>query len=160
MNSIFDYTIEMLEEYFLSIGEKKFKAKQVFEWLYQKRVYSFDEMSNLSINLREKLKSDFSIELLKLRKKQDSEDTSKYLFELYDGNLIESVLMRHDYGISVCVSSQIGCNMGCSFCSSGILGKQRNLLPHEMVGEILVIILSILQSSLKINSILFLAHSF
>ena len=83
MKSIFDYTIEMLEEYFLSIGEKKFKAKQVFEWIYQKRVYNFDDMSNISLSLREKLKEDFDISLLKLRKKQDSEDTSKYLFELH-----------------------------------------------------------------------------
>ena len=88
MNSIFDYTIEMLEDYFVSIGEKKFKAKQVFEWIYQKRVYNFDDMSNISLSLREKLKEDFDISLLKLRKKQDSEDTSKYLFELHDGNLI------------------------------------------------------------------------
>ena len=139
MNSIFDYTIEMLEEYFLSIGEKKFKAKQVFEWLYQKRVYNFDDMSNLSIDLRNKLKKDFDISLLKLRKKQESEDTSKYLFELYDGNLIESVLMRHDYGISVCVSSQIGCNMGCAFCESGRLKKVRDLQAYEIVTQILMI---------------------
>ncbi len=139
MNSIFDYTIEMLEEYFLSIGEKKFKAKQVFEWLYQKRVYNFDDMSNLSIDLRNKLKKDFDISLLKLRKKQESEDTSKYLFELFDGNLIESVLMRHDYGISVCVSSQIGCNMGCAFCESGRLKKVRDLQAYEIVTQILMI---------------------
>lgn len=139
MNSIFDYTIEMLEEYFLSIGEKKFKAKQVFEWLYQKRVYDFDQMSNLSIDLRNKLKKDFDISLLKLRKKQVSEDTSKYLFELFDGNLIESVLMRHDYGISVCVSSQIGCNMGCAFCESGRLKKVRDLQAYEIVTQILMI---------------------
>ena len=139
MKSIFDYTIEMLEEYFLSIGEKKFKAKQVFEWIYQKRVYNFDDMSNISLSLREKLKEDFDISLLKLRKKQDSEDTSKYLFELHDGNLIESVLMRHDYGISVCVSSQIGCNMGCAFCESGRLKKVRDLLASEIVTQILMI---------------------
>ncbi len=139
MKSIFDYTIEMLEEYFLSIGEKKFKAKQVFEWIYQKRVYNFDDMSNISLSLREKLKEDFDISLLKLRKKQDSEDTSKYLFELHDGNLIESVLMRHDYGISVCVSSQIGCNMGCVFCESGRLKKVRDLLASEIVTQILMI---------------------
>ena len=139
MNSIFDYTMEMLEEYFVSIGEKKFKAKQVFEWLYQKRVKSFDEMSNISLDLREKLKNSFSFNTLKLRRKQDSEDTSKYLFELSDGNLIESVLMRHDYGISVCVSSQIGCNMGCAFCESGRLKKVRNLKASEIVLQILMI---------------------
>ena len=139
MISIFDYTIEMLEEYFVSIGEKKFKAKQVFEWLYDKRVKSFDEMSNISLDLRNKLKSDFSIERLKLRRKQDSKDTSKYLFELSDGSLIESVLMRHDYGISVCVSSQIGCNMGCAFCESGRLKKVRNLKASEIVLQILMI---------------------
>lgn len=139
MKSIFDYTMEMLEEYFLSIGEKKFKAKQVFEWIYQKRVYNFDDMSNISLSLREKLKQDFDISLLNLRKKQDSKDTSKYLFELSDGNLIESVLMRHDYGISVCVSSQIGCNMGCAFCESGRLKKVRDLKASEIVTQILMI---------------------
>ena len=96
-------------------------------------------MSNISLSLREKLKEDFDISLLKLRKKQDSEDTSKYLFELHDGNLIESVLMRHDYGISVCVSSQIGCNMGCAFCESGRLKKVRDLLASEIVTQILMI---------------------
>ena len=139
MKSIFDYTMEMLEEYFLSIGEKKFKAKQVFEWIYQKRIYNFDDMSNISLSIREKLKQDFDISLLNLRKKQDSKDTSKYLFELSDGNLIESVLMRHDYGISVCVSSQIGCNMGCAFCESGRLKKIRDLKASEIVTQILMI---------------------
>lgn len=139
MKSIFDYKLSDLTEYFTSIGEKPFKAKQVFEWLYKKRVTSFDEMSNISKSLIEKLNNDFSISLLELRRKQTSELTNKYLFELEDGNLIEAVLMRHDYGLSVCVSSQVGCNMGCSFCESGRLKKVRNLNAGEIVRQILMI---------------------
>lgn len=139
MKSIFDYKLSDLTEYFTSIGEKPFKAKQVFEWLYKKRVTSFDEMSNISKSLIEKLNNEFSISLLELRRKQTSELTNKYLFELEDGNLIEAVLMRHDYGLSVCVSSQVGCNMGCSFCESGRLKKVRNLNAGEIVRQILMI---------------------
>ena len=139
MKSIFDYKLSDLNEYFISINEKPFKAKQVFEWLYKKRVTSFDDMTNISKSLIEKLKEDFSISLLELRKKQTSELTNKYLFELDDGNLIEAVLMRHDYGLSVCVSSQVGCNMGCSFCESGRLKKVRNLNAGEIVRQILMI---------------------
>ena len=96
-------------------------------------------MSNIKLELREQLKKDFDISMLKLVRRQTSKETNKYLFELDDGNLIESVLMRHDYGLSVCVSSQIGCNMGCSFCESGRLKKVRDLLPGEIVRQILMI---------------------
>ena len=139
MKSIFDYKLSDLSEYFTSIGEKPFKAKQVFEWLYKKRVFNFYEMSNISKNLQEKLNNDLDISLLTLRRKQTSELTNKYLFELGDGNLIEAVLMRHDYGLSVCVSSQVGCNMGCSFCESGRLKKVRDLTAGEIVRQILMI---------------------
>ena len=139
MNSIFDYDKQSLIEYFLTIGEKKFKAEQIFSWLYEKRVFNFDDMTNLSLDLRDKLKSTFDISLLKLVKKQESDDTNKYLFELSDGNLIEAVLMKHDYGNSVCVSSQVGCNMGCAFCESGRLKKVRDLTSGEIVRQILMI---------------------
>ena len=139
MKSIFDYKLNDLQDYFTSINEKPFKAKQVFEWLYKKRVFDYSKMSNISKELQVKLSSDLDISLLNLRRKQMSELTNKYLFELNDGNLIEAVLMRHDYGLSVCVSSQVGCNMGCSFCESGRLKKVRDLTAGEIVRQILMI---------------------
>lgn len=128
-----------LEEYFLSISEKKFKALQVFEWLYEKRVSSFDDMSNLKKEVRDKLKEDFAISMITIKRKQEDKLTKKYLFELSDKNYVEAVLMEHDYGLSVCVSSEVGCNMGCAFCESGRLKKVRNLESYEMVEQILLI---------------------
>ena len=139
MKSIFDYKLNDLTDYFTSINEKPFKAKQVFEWLYKKRVFDFSKMSNISKDLQNKLAESLSISLLTIRRKQTSELTNKYLFELEDGNLIEAVLMRHDYGLSICVSSQVGCNMGCSFCESGRLKKVRDLTAGEIVRQILMI---------------------
>jgi len=139
MNNIFGYKLSDLEEYFLSIGEKKFKAKQLYEWIYDKKIYDFSLMTNIKKELQEKLSEDFNFEFISIEKKQISELTNKYLFRLLDGNFIEAVLMRHDYGISVCVSSQVGCNMGCKFCQSGKLKKVRNLESYEMVEQILII---------------------
>lgn len=139
MDCIFDYKLSDMQEYFASIGEKKFKAKQIYEWLYKKRVYTFSDMSNIGRALQEKLESTFDTSMLKLRRRQTSKLTNKYLFELSDGNLIEAVLMRHDYGLSVCVSSQVGCNMGCTFCESGRLKKVRDLRAGEIVRQILMI---------------------
>ena len=139
MKSIFDLKLDDLTLYLESHGYSKFVSKQIYDWIYKKRVFDFDKMSNLKLDLRELLKKDFDINMLTLKRKQASDLTNKYLFELADGNLIESVLMRHDYGISVCVSSQIGCNMGCSFCESGRLKKVRDLLPGEIVRQILMI---------------------
>lgn len=139
MECIFDYKLTDMQEFFTSLGEKKYKAKQIYEWLYKKRVYNFADMSNISHALQEKLSSTFDTSMLHLRKKQTSKLTNKYLFELSDGNLIEAVLMRHDYGLSVCVSSQVGCNMGCSFCESGRLKKVRDLHAGEIVRQILMI---------------------
>lgn len=139
MKSIFDYKLNDLTDYFTSINEKPFKAKQVFEWLYKKRVFDYSKMSNISKDLQNKLAESLSISLLTIRRKQTSELTNKYLFELEDGNLIEAVLMRHDYGLSICVSSQVGCNMGCSFCESGRLKKVRDLTAGEIVRQILMI---------------------
>ena len=139
MQSIFSITREKLEEYFININEKKFKATQVFEWVYRKGVRSFDEMSNISKETIDKLKEDFYFNELKIIRKQEDDLVSKYLFELSDKNKIESVLMEHDYGLSLCISSQIGCNMGCAFCESGRLKKVRNLSVDEMLLQIISI---------------------
>lgn len=139
MRNIYDLTIKELEEYFLNINEKTFRSTQVYEGIYKKRLSSFDEMTNISKDLREKLNKDFSLHKIKLLVKQKGDNVNKYLFELEDGNKIESVLMFHDYGISICVSSQVGCNMSCAFCESGRLKKVRNLLAYEIVQQILLI---------------------
>jgi len=139
MKNLISMTKENLEEYFLSIGEKKFKALQVFEWLYDKRIYNIDEFSNIKKEIREKLKEDFEINFIKMVRKEVDENTAKFLFELKDNEHIETVLMRHDYGLSVCVSSQVGCNMGCAFCESGRRKKVRNLETYEIVEQILLI---------------------
>lgn len=137
MNNIYNYTKEELEKYFIDIGESKFRANQVFDWLYIKRVKSFDEMTNLKKELINYLKDNLSMEPLKLITVQKDVDVRKYLFELSDGNRIEAVLMNHDYGNSLCVSTEVGCNMGCRFCESGRLKKQRSLLSHELVLQVL-----------------------
>ncbi len=139
MKNIYNMTIEELEDYFLSIEEKKFKAIQTYSWLYEKRIKSFDEMSDMKKTVIEKLKNTFSLDRLKLIKVERDTLVNKYLFELYDGSLVESVLMRHDYGTSICVSSQVGCNMGCKFCESGRLKKVRNLNTYEMVLQIFAV---------------------
>ncbi len=137
MENIYNITIEDLEKYFLNIDEKKFKATQVYSWIYEKRVTSFDDMTDLKKTVIDRLKSDFSFEKLKLVNVERDVEVNKYLFELFDGSHVESVLMRHDYGTSICVSSQVGCNMGCKFCESGRLKKVRDLYAYEMVLQIL-----------------------
>ena len=139
MISIYGVTLQKLEDYFISIGEKKFKAIQVYEWLYKKRVKDFDEMKNVKKETIEQLKKDFVFTDLQLLDQKKDIDVSKYLFELEDHNKIEAVLMNHDYGKSLCVSTEVGCNMGCKFCESGRLKKVRNLETHEMVEQILKI---------------------
>lgn len=138
MKHIYNYSLEDLTQYFESISQKPFRAKQVFQWLYSKMVFDFQEMSNVSKELREQLAQQMNIDVLKIKEKQVSSDgTTKYLFELEDGHLIESVLMLHDYGQSLCVTSQVGCNMKCAFCASGLLRKQRNLTAGEMVNQVM-----------------------
>lgn len=139
MRNIYDVSLEELEEYFIKYDGRKFRAVQIYEFLYKKRVSSFDEMTNIGKNVREQLKKDFTFDKIKIVIKQEDKDVKKYLFELLDGQRIESVLMYHDYGISICVSSQVGCNMGCSFCESGRLKKRRNLEAYEIVEQILMI---------------------
>jgi len=150
MTNIYDIPKDEMIKWLEAKNVKSFKATQIFEWLYDKRVKSFDEMTNLKKEFIEELKENFSIEDISIKRKQQNETTLKYLFELNDGNFIEAVVMKHDYGNSVCVSSQIGCNMGCAFCESGRLKKVRDLLPGEMVSQLLKIEED---SNLKINSI-------
>ena len=139
MRNIYDLTLKEMEDYFVSIGDKKFRAIQVYEFLYKKRVKNIDEMSNIGKNIKEKMKEDFSFDMIKIVAKQEDKDVKKYLFELLDGNKIESVLMYHDYGVSICVSSEVGCNMGCKFCESGRLKKVRDLQAYEIIEQILLI---------------------
>lgn len=127
-----------LQEYMLSIGEKKFRAKQVYEWLHQKQVQSFVEMTNLSKDLQKKLEEQAGLTVLETVEVQVSklDGTRKYLFRLEDGNVIESVLMKYKHGNSVCISSQVGCRMGCRFCASTLDGLVRGLTPGEMLEQI------------------------
>lgn len=136
-------TMEELIESFLEIGEKKFRATQCYEWMHKKLVRSFDEMTNLSKNLRESLSDRYHYTGVKMVKVQESkiDGTRKYLFELYDGNYVESVWMKYKHGNSVCISSQVGCRMGCRFCASTLDGLERNLLPSEMLDQIYAITL-------------------
>lgn len=139
MKNIYDMTLEKLENYFIENGEKKFKATQIFEWLYKKRIDDFFLMSNIKKELQTKLNDEFSTYKIKVIDKKEDKDVIKFLFELEDKNKIEAVLMNHDYGKSLCISTQVGCNMGCKFCESGRLKKVRNLETYEMVEQILVI---------------------
>lgn len=136
---IYGETLEELENYFESIGEKKFKAIQVYDWLYKKRVKSFSDMSNIKKDVITILERDFTISHPKVVEKQTGKDVYKYLFELDDESRVEAVLMVHDYGNSLCVSTQVGCNMGCAFCESGRRKKKRNLEASEMVSQILLV---------------------
>ncbi|MDT2847710.1 23S rRNA (adenine(2503)-C(2))-methyltransferase RlmN [Vagococcus carniphilus] len=136
--SIYGLTQDELNEWLVDNGEKKFRTSQIWDWLYIKRVREFSEMKNLPKSLLEKLSNEFIINPLKEMVVQESNDgTVKYLFELEDKHMIETVLMRQKYGLSVCVTTQIGCNIGCSFCASGLLKKQRNLTAGEIVAQIM-----------------------
>ena len=140
MINLYNYSLEKLEELMLSLQEKKYRATQLFKWIYEKRVTSFDEMSDVSKSFREVLNRDFCLVKPKIHKEQRSKDgTIKLLLELEDGDKVETVLMRYNYGNAVCVSSEVGCNMGCAFCASGLLKKKRELLVSEMIGQVLVI---------------------
>jgi 23S rRNA (adenine2503-C2)-methyltransferase len=137
--NIYDFTLEELEKYLIENGFKKFNATQLIEWIYEKKVYDFQNMTNLSKKLIEFLSTNFVIEKPKVVQVETSPLANKYLLELKDSNKIECVLMNHDYGYSLCVSSQVGCNMGCSFCESGRLKKVRDLELHELIGQIICV---------------------
>lgn len=131
-------TIAELETFMGELGEPKFRAKQIFQWLHDKRVLSFDEMKNLPAGLREKLKETCTITAFTIERKLVSaiDGTIKYLYRLADGEYVESVLMRYEHGISVCVSTQVGCKMGCSFCASTKAGFVRHLTPSEILEQV------------------------
>ena len=138
MKNIKDYDLEELKKELIEMGEKPFRAEQIFKWLYEEKVESFDEMTNLSISLREKLKENYTLCNFGILKKQESKDgTIKYLLDILDGNAIETVLMRYHHGNSICVSSQIGCKMGCKFCASTGINFIRNLTTGEIIEQML-----------------------
>ena len=140
MKNIKDYDLKELKDEFVEMEEKKFRAEQVFKWLYEAKVASFDEMTNLSLELREKLKQNYGMHNFNILRKQKSSDgTIKYLFDVLDGNAIETVLMSYHHGYSLCVSTQIGCKMGCKFCASTGIKFVRNLTSGEIVEQILAV---------------------
>ncbi len=131
-------TIEELKSEMLEIGEKPFKAQQIYSWLHKHNVETFEEMTNISKDMREKLRNYYDIYNCSIEKKLVSvyDDTVKYLFRLHDDELIESVVMKYKYGYTICVSSQVGCRMGCNFCASGIAGFIRNLTASEILSQV------------------------
>lgn len=140
MKNIKEYNLDELQEEMLAIGEKKYRAEQIFKWLYVEKVKEFDEMTNLSIELREKLKKEYTMCNFRILKKQEASDgTKKYLFDVLDGNAIESVLMEYHHGKTICVSSQIGCKMGCKFCASTGIKFIRSLTCGEIVEQVLAV---------------------
>lgn len=140
MESIYKYTELMLKEYLQDHGEKPFRASQIMEWVYRHKIKSFSEITNIKKTFLEQLSKDFIIDRLELADQQESIDgTIKFLFRLSDGNLIETVLMKQDYGYSVCVTTQVGCNMGCQFCASGMKKKLRNLETSEIVLQLMMV---------------------
>lgn len=140
MKSLYDLNYEQMQNMALEHGWKAFRGHQIFQWLYRSRVSEIDEMSNLSKETREVLKEEFEMNPLTLIRKQVSHDgTTKFLFQTKDGSLLESVMMIFDYGRSVCVSSQVGCNMGCAFCASGLTKKKRNLTSGEMCAQVVYV---------------------
>ncbi len=154
MKTIYDYNYADLEALFLSLNQKKFRADQCFQWLYRKRVSSFQEMTDLSKELIETLSSLYCINPCECVEKQVAKDgTTKYLFQLQDGALIETVLMHYEFGESLCVTSQVGCNMGCKFCASGLLKKQRDLTSGEMVAQILYVQKELDQENKRISNL-------
>ena len=140
MKNIKDYNIDELKKELQNMGEKPFRAEQIFKWIFQDKVKKFDDMTNLSLELREKLKQNYTICNFNILQKQESKDgTIKYLFDILDGNAIETVLMSYHHGYSICVSSQIGCKMGCKFCASTGINFVRNLTSGEIVEQILAV---------------------
>lgn len=140
MKNIKDYTLEELKQEIQNIQEKPFRAEQIFKWIYEEKVKTFDDMTNLSLQLREKLKENYTMCNYDILRKQEAKDgTKKYLFDVGDGNAIETVLMSYHHGYSICVSSQIGCKMGCKFCASTGINFIRSLSSGEIVEQIIAV---------------------
>ena len=155
MKNIKDYNLEDLKQELTQLGEKPFRAEQIFKWIFQEHITSFDEMTNISLELREKLKKEYSLHTFKILKKQISaqDETKKYLFDVLDGNAIESVLMKYHHGYTICVSSQIGCKMGCKFCASTGIKFERSLTSGEIVEQILAVERD---ENIKISNVVFM----
>ncbi|OIK15231.1 23S rRNA (adenine(2503)-C(2))-methyltransferase RlmN [Bacillus sp. MUM 13] len=152
--SIYSLELHQLREWLSENGEKPFRAEQVYDWLYKKRVGSFEEMSNLNKGLRDKLEDSFSITTLNTLIQQTSNDgTIKFLFELHDGYSIETVLMRHEYGNSVCVTTQVGCRIGCTFCASTLGGLKRNLEAGEIVAQVVKVQQALDETGERVSSV-------
>ena len=140
MKNIKDFNLEELKEELKTIGEKPYRAEQIFQWIYVEKVKNFEEMTNLSLDLRKRLEENYTICNYRILRKLESVDgTKKYLFDVLDGNAIETVLMEYHHGKTICVSSQIGCKMGCKFCASTGIPFVRNLTPGEIVEQILAV---------------------
>jgi len=154
MKNIKNYNITELKEELEKLNEKPYRAEQIFKWLYQVNVTSFDEMTDLSLELREKLKKEFTLCNYKILEKQVSKDgTVKYLFDILDGNAIETVLMEYKHGRTICVSSQVGCKMGCKFCASTGIAFIRSLTSGEIVEQLLAVEKDL---QIKISNIVFM----
>ena len=154
MKNIKDYNLEELKQEFIKIEEKPYRAEQVFKWIFEANVESFNEMTNISLELRKKLEEEFTLNTFKIIQKQESSDgTKKYLFDILDGNAIESVLMEYKYGKTICVSSQVGCKMGCKFCASTGIPFIRNLTSGEIVEQILAVQRD---ENIKISNVVFM----
>ncbi|MGM9945836.1 MAG: 23S rRNA (adenine(2503)-C(2))-methyltransferase RlmN [Lysinibacillus sp.] len=152
--SIYSLRPDELEVWLKEHGEKPFRAAQIYDWLYNKRVKTFDEMLNLSKGLREKLEENFTLTTLSTIVKQESKDgTIKFLFQLQDGYSIETVLMRHDYGNSICVTTQVGCRIGCTFCASTLGGLKRHLMAGEIVEQVVKVQQQLDETNERVSSI-------
>jgi 23S rRNA (adenine2503-C2)-methyltransferase len=152
--SIYSLQLDELKEWLTNNGEKPFRAEQIYDWLYKKRITSFEDMNNLSKSLRDKLSENFQITTLKTVIKQSSSDgTIKFLFELHDGYSIETVLMRHDYGNSVCVTTQVGCRIGCTFCASTLGGLKRHLEAGEIVAQVVTVQQALDETDERVSSV-------
>ena len=153
-NNIKDYSLDDLKNLFLEMNEKPYRAEQVFKWIHRENTTSFNEMTNLSLDLRSKLEEKFSLHNFNIIRKLESKDgTKKYLFDVLDGNAIETVLMEYKHGFSICVSSQIGCKMGCKFCASTGIPFVRNLSSGEIVEQILAVERD---TGIKVSNIVFM----
>lgn len=152
--SIYSLRLDEMKEWLTQNGEKAFRAGQIYEWLYEKRVKTFDEMSNLSKGLRDKLEQEFALTTLSTIIKQESKDgTIKFLFQLQDGYSIETVLMRHEYGNSICVTTQVGCRIGCTFCASTLGGLKRHLMAGEIVEQVVKVQQQLDETEERVSSI-------
>ncbi|MEK4385076.1 23S rRNA (adenine(2503)-C(2))-methyltransferase RlmN [Solibacillus sp. FSL W7-1464] len=152
--SIYSLRLDEMKEWLTANGEKAFRAAQIYEWLYEKRVQTFEEMSNLPKALREKLETEFALTTLSTIIKQESKDgTIKFLFQLQDGYSIETVLMRHEYGNSICVTTQVGCRIGCTFCASTLGGLKRHLMAGEIVEQVVKVQQQLDETEERVSSI-------